>query len=198
MLRLTGEGEVFYLQERLGKNGRPFQLIKFATMLKVSPSIGSLEITVQNDPRVLPVGGFLRKTKLNEIPQLINIFIGDMSFVGPRPQTRTNFDFFPPETQATIASLRPGLTGIGSIVFRDEEWIVENSEKTYEACYREDIGPHKGELERWYKTHQGIVTYLSIVFVTLWVVLRPRSMIFRRIWPSLPPLPLSLRRPSKK
>ena len=84
ILRFTGEGEVFYIQERAGRGGNSFGLYKFATMLKNSPNIGAGEITVREDPRVLPFGQFLRKTKLNELPQLWNIFIGDMSVVGPR------------------------------------------------------------------------------------------------------------------
>ena len=85
VLKITGEGEVFYKQARVGKGGSSFGLIKFATMLKDSPSIGTGEITIKNDPRVLPLGKFLRKSKINELPQLWNIFIGDMSIVGPRP-----------------------------------------------------------------------------------------------------------------
>ena len=81
ILRLTGEGEVFFLQERIGKGGKKFKLFKFATMLKNSPNIGTGTVTMRNDPRVLPVGKLLRKTKINELPQLLNIFIGDMSVI---------------------------------------------------------------------------------------------------------------------
>jgi lipopolysaccharide/colanic/teichoic acid biosynthesis glycosyltransferase len=192
-LRFTGEGEIFYVQERVGKSGRHFGLFKFATMLKNSPSIGAGDITVKNDPRVLPVGHFLRKTKLNEIPQLINILIGDMSVVGPRPQTPKNFDYFPPEGKQIILSMRPGLTGIGSIVFRDEESIVERSGLSVEACYRQLIGPYKAKLEAWYKERQNVVTYFLLIAITAWVIIRPHSKIYRRIWPSLPPLPNTLR-----
>ena len=89
VLRLTGEGEVFFLQERVGKDGKPFKLYKFATMLKNSPNMGTGTVTLKHDPRVLPVGRFLRKTKINELPQLLNILIGDMSVVGPRPQANS-------------------------------------------------------------------------------------------------------------
>jgi len=193
ILRFTGEGEIFYIQDRIGKNGRHFGLFKFATMLKNSPSIGAGDITVKNDSRVLPVGQFLRKTKINEIPQLINILIGDISVVGPRPQTPKNFEYFPPEGKEVILSMRPGLTGIGSIVFRDEETIVANSGKTIEACYNEIIGPYKAKLEEWYCKRQNIVTYFLLIMVTAWVIVFPRSEIYRRIWPSLPPLPDGLR-----
>ena len=193
ILRFTGEGEVFYRQTRLGKHGRPFGLMKFATMMKDSPSIGSGDVTVKDDPRVLPVGKFLRKTKLNEVPQLLNILVGHMSVVGPRPQTPRNFEYFPEDAKEVIASMKPGLTGIGSIVFRDEESILANSSKSLEECYREDIGPHKGELEKWYSEHRNILTYWAAIFVTAWVVFRPQSEIYRKIWPTLPPTPESLK-----
>jgi lipopolysaccharide/colanic/teichoic acid biosynthesis glycosyltransferase len=192
ILKCTGEGEVFYRQERLGKGGRPFGLLKFATMLKNSPAMGNGDITVKNDSRVLPVGKFLRKTKLNEVPQLINILTGDISVVGPRPQTPNNFEYFPPEGQRIISSMRPGLTGIGSIVFRDEESLVERLNMPVDQCYREVIGPYKAELEEWYRNNQNTITYTLIIFVTAWVIMRPQSEIYRRIWPSLPPLPVQL------
>jgi lipopolysaccharide/colanic/teichoic acid biosynthesis glycosyltransferase len=193
ILRFTGEGEIFYMQDRIGKEGRHFGLIKFATMLKNSPSIGTGDVTVRNDPRVLPFGRFLRKTKLNEIPQLVNILIGDMSVVGPRPQTPKNFGYFPPERRHIILSMRPGLTGIGSIVFRDEESIVEKSGKTVEECYRQLIGPYKVELEAWYRERQNVLMYFLLVMITAWVIVRPCSEIYRRLWPSLPPLPAALK-----
>ena len=83
ILRFSGEGEIFFLQERIGKGGQVFKLFKFATMLKDSPNIGTGTVTMKGDPRVLPVGKFLRKTKINELPQLLNIFFGDTSVIGP-------------------------------------------------------------------------------------------------------------------
>src|SRR5690348_9614322 len=102
LLRLTGEGEVFFLQERVGRNGASFKLFKFATMLKNSPSMGTGTVTLKNDARILPMGHFLRRTKINELPQLINILLGHMSVVGPRPQTPRCFQAFPPETRSVI------------------------------------------------------------------------------------------------
>jgi lipopolysaccharide/colanic/teichoic acid biosynthesis glycosyltransferase len=193
ILKCTGEGEIFYVQERIGNGGRHFGLFKFVTMVKNSPNIGAGDVTVKDDPRVLPVGKFLRKTKLNEIPQIINILVGDMSVVGPRPQTLKNFDYFPSEGKQVIISMRPGLTGIGSIVFRDEETIVERSGKSVEECYRQIIGPYKAELEGWYRDRQNVITYFLLIAITAWVIIRPRSEIYRRIWSSLPPLPATLR-----
>lgn len=189
ILLLTGEHEVFYLQERVGYQGRRFKLFKFATMLKDSPNLGTGDITVRNDPRVLPFGRFLRKTKLNEVPQLINIIRGEMSVVGPRPVTPGNFNMYSPEVQATIARVKPGLTGMGSIAFRDEEAIIHASGKDHLACYQEDIVPYKGALEQWYAANQGLVTDLKIIFLTAWVILFPSSQLFEKCFKGLPAIP---------
>ena len=93
VLRLTGEGESFYVQQRVGRSQRSFGLFKFATMFKDSPNLGTGTITVRNDPRVLPVRIILRKTKVNELPQLLNVFFGSMSLIGPRPVTKTYFNY---------------------------------------------------------------------------------------------------------
>lgn len=189
ILRFTGEGEIFYLQERVGKNREPFSVYKFATMLKNSPNIGSGDITVSGDPRVLPVGKFLRKTKLNEVPQVLNILFGTMSIVGPRPLTPKNFSYYTEEDQEIIGHMRPGLTGIGSIVFRDEESIIAASDKPFDQRYREDIAPYKAQLERWYDQHRGIITDIMVILVTAWVVFYSESTVYRKIWKDLPPAP---------
>ena len=191
-LRLTGEGEVFFIQQRVGRGGQPFGLYKFATMLKDSPNLGTGTVTVKGDPRVLPLGRLLRKTKLNELPQLLNILKGDMSIIGPRPQTRRCFDAFPAHSQAAIIQVRPGLSGIGSIVFRDEEELMHASAEP-ERFYDEVIMPYKGALEEWYVAHQGLWTYLAAIFATAWVVLFPKSDIVWKLFPGLPVSPASLR-----
>ena len=192
LLRFTGEREVLYRQQRIGKNARPFGVFKFVTMVRNSQAIGTGDVTIKDDPRVLPVGRVLRKTKLNELPQLLNILLGDMSLVGPRPQTPANFAYFPPEAQEIICRMRPGLTGIGSIVFRDEESIVAASGKPLDRVFREDIGPYKGELEIWYYRHRSLATYFGLIFVTAWSVLFPGSTLYRRLWKTLPPPPAGL------
>lgn len=191
ILRLTGEGEVFYTQQRIGRGGKPFGLYKFATMLKNSPNMGTGTVTVKNDPRVLPMGRFLRKTKINELPQLLNIFKGDMSVIGPRPQTQRCFNAFPVRSQAEIIKVRPGLSGIGSIVFRDEEELMHAS-KDPERFYDEVIMPYKGVLEEWYVANQGLWTYLVCIFVTAWVVLFPKSTLAWRVFRGLPAVPAEL------
>ena len=191
ILRLTGEGEVFFVQQRVGLGGKPFGLYKFATMLKNSPNIGTGTVTVKDDPRVLPFGRFLRKTKINELPQLLNIFKGDMSVIGPRPQTQRCFDAFPAHSQAEIIKVRPGLSGIGSIVFRDEEELMHASAEP-ERFYDEVIMPYKGLLEEWYVANQGLWTYLASIFATAWVVLFPSSQLVWRLFAGLPSPPQAL------
>jgi lipopolysaccharide/colanic/teichoic acid biosynthesis glycosyltransferase len=190
-LRLTGEGEVFFRQGRIGRGGAEFGLLKFATMLKDSPNVGTGTVTVKDDPRVLPLGRVLRKTKVNELPQLINILRGDMSLVGPRPQTRRCFDAFPPRAQAEIVKVRPGLSGIGSIVFRNEEDLMHASAEP-ERFYDEVIMPYKGELEEWYVRHRGLRTYLLAIFATAWVVAFPGSELVWKLFPGLPRPPAAL------
>lgn len=183
ILRLTGEGEIFYSSPRVGLGSREFGLLKFATMLKDSPSLGTGDITVHNDPRVLPVGRFLRRTKINEVPQVLNILRGEMSVVGPRPLTPKNFSYYPRRVRQALAGLQPGLTGVGSVYFRDEEAILGASPKSHEDCYREDIAPRKGELELWYKRHRSFALDMKIVFLTAWVVLFPGSRLHQRWLP---------------
>jgi lipopolysaccharide/colanic/teichoic acid biosynthesis glycosyltransferase len=191
ILLLTGEHEVFYFQERIGRGGTAFRLFKFATMLKNSPNIGTGTITMKNDPRILPIGHFLRMTKINELPQLLNILVGDMSVVGPRPQTRRCFDAFPESAKVAILTVRPGLSGIGSIVFRDEEDALHAS-KDPVRFYDDVIAPYKGELEEWYVAHQSMRTYTLVILITGWVVVRPRSHIVWHAFRGLPKLPAEL------
>lgn len=190
ILRFSGEGEVFYRQQRIGRDGKPFGILKFATMLKNSPSLGTGTITMQNDPRVLPVGHFLRKTKLNEVPQLWNIFVGDMSIVGPRPLTKETRDYVPSELLEQIKSLQPGLTGVGSIIFRDEESIIAASGEDYHAFYKREIAPFKGQVELWYLQNQSLWLDCKLIFLTAWVVLFPKSRLPAKWLKGLPKHPL--------
>jgi len=169
ILRMTGEGEIFFPQSRVGRGGKHFRLYKFATMLKNSPNMGTGTVTVKNDPRVLPMGGLLRKTKINELPQLINIFNGDMSVIGPRPQTQRCFDAFPLASQNEITKVRPGLSGIGSIIFRDEDDMMHVNNDP-DKFYDEIVMPYKGSLEAWYVSNQNIFSYFSLIILTIWVV----------------------------
>lgn len=185
LLRLTGEGEIFFLQDRIGRHGKYFKLYKFATMLKNSPNIGTGTVTLHNDPRVLPLGSFLRATKINELPQLINIFKGDMSFIGPRPQTQRCFGAFSTQAQKEIIKVRPGLSGIGSIVFRNEEEMM-HANNDPDKFYDEIVMPYKGSLEVWYVSHQNLWSYFCLIGLTVWVVLMPRSGLVWRLFRDLP------------
>ena len=116
-----------YLQERVGLNNKKFKIYKFATMVKNSPNMGTGSLTLRNDPRVLPFGKFLRKSKINEFPQIFNVFKGEMSIVGPRPQMEVDFLVYPKTIRDSIYKCKPGITGIGSIIFRDEEKYISES-----------------------------------------------------------------------
>jgi lipopolysaccharide/colanic/teichoic acid biosynthesis glycosyltransferase len=191
ILKITGEGEIFYVQKRIGKHGSEFGLLKFATMLKDSPNIGAGEITIHNDPRVLPLGKILRKTKLNELPQLFNIIKGDMSIVGPRPMVPNTYTNYPKEAQITLNTIRPGLTGIGSIFFRDEEQFLMEKEDPM-AFYQKHIIPYKSALEVWYVKNNSIILYLQIIIITAWVVIFSKSKIAEKIFDEIPERPNAL------
>ncbi|HAN64908.1 MAG TPA: lipid carrier--UDP-N-acetylgalactosaminyltransferase [Chitinophagaceae bacterium] len=190
LLLLTGEHEVFYFQKRIGYRNKPFWIWKFATMMKNSPNMGTGEITLRNDPRVTPFGRFLRKTKINELPQIINVLKGDMSIVGPRPLMEVSFNLYSPGVREKIYQTRPGITGIGSLVFRDEEKILSDADDPramYAAIY-----PYKAELEMWYQRHCSLKTDLSIIFLTAWAIISPNSQPAQKIFPNLPPRPTFL------
>ena len=191
LLKFTGEGEVFYKQERIGKGGKVFSVLKFATMLKDSANIGTGTVTLKNDSRVLPMGKFLRKSKINELPQLFNIFGGSMSIIGPRPQTRRCFDAFPQEAQAEIIKVRPGLSGIGSIVFRNEEDMMDDAENA-DMIYNDVIMPYKGDLERWYVSNKSLFVYFACIILTVWVVLTAKGDAVFQLFNTLPKPPENL------
>ncbi len=185
-LKLTGEGHIFYFQERIGQFCRNFKIIKFATMLKNSPNIGSGTITTRNDPRVLPMGKFLRITKLNELPQILNVLIGNMSFVGPRPLVAKQFGYYTSEIQIQIMQSKPGITGIGSIVFRDEEELVSKSTLPPQEFYQKVISPYKGALEIWYSNNKNFYFDFMILFLTAWAIIFKESKLVYKVFKDLP------------
>ena len=192
-LKLTGEGEIFFSQERVGKGGKIFKIYKFATMLKNSPNIGTRTITLENDPRILPFGRFLRKSKANELPQLLNILIGDMSIIGPRPLTLENYNFYSEKNKHIISKVRPGLSGIGSIIFRNEEKLLNNSYNSYHF-YNNIIAPYKGSLEEWFVSKKNIFKYFLIIILTIWIIFFPASKLVWRIFQDLPNPPKQLKK----
>lgn len=187
ILSVTGEHEVFYFQKRMGYRNKLFNIWKFATMLKNSPNIGTGEITLRNDPRVTKFGKLLRISKINELPQIINVFKGDMSIVGPRPLMEVSFKLYPQHVQEVIYNSKPGITGIGSLIFRDEEKLVSQTndpKAMYAAIY-----PYKGQLELWYQKNASIYTDLMIIFLTGWSILFPGNQMAQKVFKNLPARP---------
>lgn len=184
VLRFTGEGLVFFRQRRLGYNNKPFGVLKFVTMQKDSPSTGT--ITASNDTRILPFGKFLRNTKINELPQLINVLVGEMSIVGPRPLTEEAFGLYSDKLKPLIYKSRPGVTGIGSLVFRHEESVLAKSNKPRNQCYREDILPIKGALEVWYSKHKSPWVDMKIVVLTALALLSLDKKLYLKWFRDLP------------
>jgi lipopolysaccharide/colanic/teichoic acid biosynthesis glycosyltransferase len=194
-LKLTGEGEVFYRQQRVGYKNQLFGILKFATMLKDSATIGSGLVTVRNDPRVTTMGKFLRRYKINELPQLLNVFVGDMSFVGPRPLPATSVAKYSPDVQAKLYDNRPGVTGVGSLIFRDEEKLIS----IYKAkggepldFYRSTIYPHKGALEMWYSKNISFMTDLKILILTALSIVNSKSQWPQRWLKGLPKINIGM------
>jgi lipopolysaccharide/colanic/teichoic acid biosynthesis glycosyltransferase len=188
-LKLTGEGYIFYKQERVGFKNQNFSILKFATMLKDSPNMAGGIMTTKKDPRITPMGGFLRKSKINELPQLLNILLGDMSFVGPRPVMPISFNTYPENVKQVIYNVKPGLTGVGSIVFRDEEQLIsaikEKGLDTWDF-YSNKLYPFKGKLEIWYQSNQNFTVDFKIIIITAWVILNSKSNLVYKIFKSLP------------
>lgn len=190
-LKLTGEHDIFYGQTRIGKDRKEFKLLKFATMLRNSPNMAGGLYTSKNDPRMLPMGKFLRKTKINELPQLINIFIGQMSVIGYRPTVKEHFEGYPEKCKIVLEKSVPGLSGIGSIVFRNEEEILQNFEDK-KSFHQKVIAPYKAELEVWYVQHKSLGLYFKLIFMTVEAVLHPNSKKWRTAFKDLPPVPTEL------
>jgi lipopolysaccharide/colanic/teichoic acid biosynthesis glycosyltransferase len=158
-------------------------------MLKDSPKMAGGYLTTLNDPRITPMGGFLRKSKINELPQLLNIFLGHMSFVGPRPVMPISFAAYPKEVQDEIYNVKPGLSGLGSIVFRDEEVLItaiRDAGNDPTDFYINKIYPFKGELEQWYQKNQSFILDLKIIIATVLVVLIPSLDVVSTFFKQLP------------
>ena len=188
-LLLTGEGYVFFKQKRVGYKNNKFTILKFATMLKDSENMKGGIITTLNDSRITPMGSFLRKSKINELPQLMNILNGEMSFIGPRPVMQKSFDTYPEDVKSFIYDVKPGLSGLGSLVFRNEEELITIvKEKRLDAWeyYKNEIYPYKGKLELYYQNNRGFNIDLKIFIATLLSVLIPKSNISESFFPSAP------------
>lgn len=193
LLLITGDGHIFYRQERIGYKTRPFYILKFATMQKDSDHTGTRDVTVKNDPRLLPLGKILRKTKLNELPQLINILKGDMTLIGPRPLMPKGFLRYTEDVRNVIYNIKPGLTGIGSIIFCHEVKLVATN-TDHETLYR-NINKQKGRLEIWYQQNQGVRIDLLILFLTAVSIVYPAQKLTYRMFKTLPVLEMEMMSP---
>ena len=190
ILIITGEHRIFYIQKRVGLDCKPFSIWKHATMLKNSEYMHGGLYTTRNDPRILPFGAFLRKTKLDEIPQLFHILSGKMSFVGPRPLVVNNP--YPNYLQEEIYKIKPGVTGIGSIIFRNEERLLTEAKIKPEEFYANHILPYKASLELWYQKNITFWTDTKLMFCTIYALIIPDTSLPFVLFPSLPSVPNEL------
>lgn len=189
ILKMTAENEVFYFQKRVGMYNRLFSIYKFVTMIKDSPNIGNGIYTAEGDSRILPFGKFLRKSKINEMPQIFNIFLGHMSFIGPRPLIDKTYNLYSSNIRDNISKLKPGVSGVGSIIFRNEEEILKKANVKIDKFYEDNIAPYKGELEVWYASNISFFTDIKLIFLTVWVVIFSNSKLPFKILKNLPKKP---------
>jgi lipopolysaccharide/colanic/teichoic acid biosynthesis glycosyltransferase len=172
IIKLDSPGPVFFRQERLGQRGRRFRILKFRSMVVGAAHAGTA-LTVCADRRITRAGMFLRRTKLDELPQLINVLAGDMSIVGPRPEVAEFVKFYTPNQRAIILSMRPGMTDYAAILFRDESSLLGQGRDPVEV-YRREIMPAKFACYERYSREIGLVNDLSIIFATILLLVTGR------------------------
>lgn len=148
--------------------------------------MGTGLITVRRDPRLLPIGGFLRMTKINELPQILNVIRSDMSIVGPRPLVEKGVSAYPENIRNKIYESKPGITGIGSVIFRDEEMLLSNTKMDKTDYYNKMIMPYKGELEMWYHKNKSLTVDFWIIFLTAWAIINPKTKLPFKVFKALP------------
>lgn len=170
-IKLDSKGPVFYRQVRVGVNNKDFRIFKFRSM-RVGADKGSLVTIGGRDPRVTRSGYWIRKFKLDELPQLINVFVGDMSLVGPRPEVRHYVDYYTPE-QMHVLDVRPGITDPASIKFRNENELMEKAEDP-EKYYIEVIMQEKIQLYLEYVNHHSFLGDIGLIFKTFWTIVKDR------------------------
>jgi len=169
LIKLDSKGPVFYKQLRVGKNNSDFRLLKFRTMRTDSDKSGLLTVGGR-DPRITGAGYYLRKFKIDELPQLLNVAAGEMSFVGPRPEVRKYVDLYNDE-QRKVLSVLPGITDVASIKYRNENELLEKSEDP-ESYYIESIMPDKLKLNLDYIEQRSFANDLKVIFKTLSTIIR--------------------------
>lgn len=186
-LRFSGEAKIFNRQERIGYKSEKFRIFKFATMVKNSPNIGAGTLTMVNGPRCLPLGKVWRKTKFNELPQLLNILFGDLGLVGSRPLVPEGESHYVEKKSEITQSVRSDVTGIGSLVFRDEEALYAHRSDAHDF-YKKIISPYKFNVEEWYIEHQTFFLDVKIMLLTAVAIVWPNffSWSFFRDLPRIP------------
>ncbi|HOK80323.1 MAG TPA: sugar transferase [bacterium] len=168
LIKISSPGPVFFKQKRVGKNFNLFYLLKFRTMVVDAEKIGP-KITKDSDPRITKIGKLLRKTKIDELPQLINVLKGEMSFVGPRPEVEKYVKIFNDDYR-NILTMKPGITDYATIEFRNEENILSNYEDT-EQAYIKEILPAKIGLYKKYLREAGFITDLAVILKTVFKII---------------------------
>ena len=188
-LLLLLNGNVIYAKPRIGFQSKSFTILKFVTMIPNSHNMTYGTMTIGNDPRITPIGRILRKLKIDELPQLWNVIKGDMSFIGPRPLDQSEFDCYVTEVKNKIYSVKPGITGIGSIIFRNEDKILSNPSVSPSILYKELIAPYKGQLELWYLENQSFYVDFMLLILTVVAIFAPNNVLVYKVFPSLPVKP---------
>lgn len=164
LVKVDSRGPALFRQERVGRHGRPFTMLKFRTMRAEPQAAGSL-LTVADDTRVTRVGRFLRRTKLDELAQLLNVVRGEMSLVGPRPEMARYVELYPPTIRETVLSVRPGITDYAALAFRDEAALLGGTDP--ETTYVSTILPRKLELYQRYVAEQSLATDVRLILLTI-------------------------------
>jgi len=170
LIKLDSPGPVMFRQERVGRYGQPFRIHKFRTM-RHEPAGQGLQITVGADRRITRVGGFLRASKLDELPQLLDVWLGDMSLVGPRPEVPRYVAHYPADVRDKVLSVRPGITDIASIEYRDESAVLARAADP-EHAYIHEVLPHKLALAAQYVDRSSVALDLWLIWRTLVAIVR--------------------------
>jgi lipopolysaccharide/colanic/teichoic acid biosynthesis glycosyltransferase len=172
VIKLDSPGPIFFRQERVGLRGRVFRICKFRSMVIGAERAGTA-LTVRADMRITRVGMFLRRSKLDELPQLINVLIGDMSIVGPRPEVPEFMEFYTPDQRAMILAMRPGITDYAAILFRDESSLFDGQRDPI-GIYRREIMPAKFACYERYSREVGLLNDLRIIVATILLLVAGR------------------------
>lgn len=184
---MTGEHQILYRQVRVGRAGKQFEILKFATMLKDSPNMANGGFVESGDTRLLPLGAFLRKTKINELPQLINVLRGDLSLVGFRPLVKASYNTAVDIGGLSTYTIQPGITSLASIVFRNEEKILADvSARERQHFYETEILPKKVVMDQWWKENKSVYNYLVLIVLTVFALFLPYQLLPLKLLTNLP------------